>query len=235
MNREFALVPGGVKRIRVTWGKGLKNAEVFFDRKRVGTFATKTDFEHGSTFTLPDGANLSVHFGKVAGAPFLKGVYLLHNGVPVPGSAADPIPKWTWPFIAACAAIPAISLGGAVPAVLAFAGASGTISVSRARRWPIAVRVGASALITFACWGVFGVLVASVHGSTGIFKTDAQQQQQLMEEIRDTFEKQGAAPDNLRNMMSNLREVCDEMNAKQCNDYLRSSLQKAKSGRSIYQ
>jgi hypothetical protein len=234
MNREFALVPGGVKRLRVTCAKGLKNAEVFFDRMRVGTFATKADFVRGSTFTLPDGANLSVRYGPVVGAPFIKEVHLLHNGVPVPGSAADPVPKWTWFFMVACFAIPVVSLGGGLPSVLAFAGITGTISISRTSRWPTAVRVGACALITLACWGVFGAIVTVVHQnthqSTAIFQSASPQE--LMAEIRDTYEKQGVPPDTVRRLMSNLNEECGGMVDTECKDYLRSSLQKIKSGHS---
>jgi hypothetical protein len=41
MKREFALVQGGVKRLRVTYAWNLKNAEVFFDRKRIGNLCGK--------------------------------------------------------------------------------------------------------------------------------------------------------------------------------------------------
>ena len=223
MKQEFALVQGGVKRIRVTYTAGLKNAEVFFDRKRVGTFATKADFQRGSTFTLPDGASLSVSFGSIAGAPFLKGIHLLHNGVPIPGSAADPVPKWSWPFMVACAAIPVVSLGGALPALLAGAGIGGMMKVARVGRWSTPMRVGGCALIALACWGAFGMVVTTVHGDQSIFKSASQQQ--LMDEIRDTYEKQGFRPDIIRQMMSNLREVCAGMEDKPCKDYLRENLQ----------
>jgi len=229
MKKEFALVPGGVKRLRVTYGWNLKNAEVFFDRKRVGTFATKADFEQGATFTLPDGANLSVRFGSFAGAPFLKGVHLLRNGVPIPGSAADPVPKWSWPFMIACAAIPVVSLGGALPAALAGAGIGGMMTAARAGRWSTPMRMGACALITLACWGAFGLVVTTVHGDQGIFHTASRAQ--LMQEIEATYEKQGFRPETIRQMMSNFRQTCDRMDDKHCTDYLRSSLQTIKAAR----
>src|SRR5215813_13800305 len=82
MKREFALNPGGAKRLKVTYAWNLNNAEVFFNGKKIGSFATKADFQRGATFALPNGSNLSVRFGSMAGAPFLKGVHLLHNGAP---------------------------------------------------------------------------------------------------------------------------------------------------------
>src|SRR5262249_17770718 len=156
MKREFALEPGGRKRLRVTYAWNLKNAEVFFDGKRVGTFAAKADFERGAEFALPDGSSLAVHFGGVKGAPFMKGGHLLRHGGPIPGSAADPVPTWAWPFMLACVAIPVISLGGALPAGIAGAGVSGVLSAARASRWSPAMRVAACALIMAACWGAFG-------------------------------------------------------------------------------
>jgi hypothetical protein len=73
------------------------------------------------------------------------------------------------------------------------------------------------------------VVVTTVHGDQGIFKSASQQQ--LMEEIRDTYEKQGFRPDTIRQMMSNFRQACDGMTDKHCKDYLRDSLQKIKSAR----
>ena len=227
MKKEFALVQGGVKRIRVTYGWDLKNAEVFFDRKRVGTFATKADFQRGDTFTLPDGATLSVRFGSIAGAPFLKGVHLLHNGAPIPGSAADPVPKWCWPFMIACVAIPIVSLGGLLPALLAGAGVGGLLSVARASRWSTAMRAGACAIITIACWGAFGMVLMTVYGDQGVFMSSSPEK--LMTEIEATYTNQGFRPETIKAMMGNFRTTCDKMDNKQCTDYLRSSLKSIKS------
>jgi len=230
MKKEFALVQGGVKRIRITYGWDLKNAEVFFDRKRVGTFATKADFQRGDTFNLPDGATLSVRFGSITGAPFLKGIHLLRNGVPVPGSAADPVPKWSWPFMVACAAIPVVSLGGALPAALAGAGIGGMMTVSRTGRWSTPMRVGACALITLACWGAFGVVITTVHGDQStLFMSSSREK--LMEEIEANYTKQGFRPDTITAMMGNFRQMCDKMDNKHCVDYLRSSLQQIRAAR----
>ena len=229
MKREFALEQGGRKRLRVTYAWNLKNAEVFFDGKRVGTFATKADFERGATFTLPNGSSLAVRFGSFTGAPFLKGVHLLCNGVPVPGSAADPVPKWTWPFMIACVAIPVVSLGGALPAALAAAGIGGMLSVARINRWSTAMRAGACAVITLACWGAFGLVVTTVHGDQGIFMSSSPEK--LLQEIEATYTKQGFRPETIRQMMETFRQTCDKMDNKHCTDYLRSSLKQIKSAR----
>lgn len=81
---------GGPKRIRVTWAFQMKNAEVFFDGARVASFATADDFKRGTTVKLPDGSALSARWGPVAGMPMLKGVHLVRNGSPVPGSGGRP-------------------------------------------------------------------------------------------------------------------------------------------------
>ena len=232
MKREFALDRGGRKRLKVTYAWNLNNVEVFFDGKRVGTFATKADFQRGGTFKLPDGSNLSVHFGPVKGAPFLKNIHLLREGVPIPGSAADPIPNWAWPFIVACVAIPVISLGGALPAVIAALGVSGVLSVARTSRWSAAKRAGACVLITLACWGAFGLLITALRGNQNtsmLFMSSSREK--LLEQIEATYTKQGFRQETIAQMMGNFRQVCDRMDNKHCTDYLRSSLQQIQSAR----
>src|SRR5262245_40183402 len=162
MKQEFALDPGGPKRLKVTYSWNLANAEVFLDSQKILSFPTKADFQRGTTCKLPDGSVLSVRFGPVAGAPLMKGVHVIRNGAPLPASAADPVPKWAWVFIVACVLIPVISVGGAVPAGIAGVGVSATLSVARLGRWSVANRVGACALIALACWGSFGMLVMTL-------------------------------------------------------------------------
>ena len=89
MTRQFALDQSGVKRLKVTYLWNLTSARVYLDGKDLGYFAEKTDFERGAIFKLPDGRTLLVKYGPIEGAPFLKGVHLLHNGVPVPGFCCD--------------------------------------------------------------------------------------------------------------------------------------------------
>ena len=230
MKQEFALDRGGPKRLKITYALGLKNAEVFIDRKRIGTFATRADFERGAEFTLPDGSALSVRYGPVTGAPFMKGFQLLHDGAPIPGSAADPVPKWAWPFMVACSAIPVISLGGALPAMIAVAGVSVILSVARNSRWSAALRVGACALMMVACWGSFVLLATAIHpGHSTFFMSSSPDK--LLQEIETTYQKQGFRPETINAMMGNFHQTCDRMNNQQCVDYLRSSLETIRSAR----
>jgi hypothetical protein len=223
MQKEFSLDRGGPKRLKVTYAWNLKNAEVFIDRKRIGSFATKADFERGAKFTLPNGSDFSVRFGPVTGAPFMKGVHLLRDGAPVAGSAADPVPKWAWPFMIACAAIPMVSLGGALPAVIAVAGVSGILSAARTT-WSAALRAGACALMTLACWGAFALVTITIHGNhSTLFMSSSPDK--LLEQIEATYRKQGFRPETITAMMGNFHHTCDRMNNQQCVDYLRSSLQ----------
>jgi hypothetical protein len=227
MKREFALDKWGPKRVKVTYEWNLANAEIFLDGKKIGSFATKEDFKRGDTFTLPNGSTLSVRFGPVKGAPFTNGVHVLRNGLPLPGSAADPVPKWSWIFMIACAVIPVVSVGGALPAAIAGAGIGGTIAVVRARRWSTAMRAGACALIVVACWGAFGLVLASF----GKFPTTmfmSSSPEKLLQEIEATYAKQGFRPENIRSMMDTFRQTCYKMERKECVDYLRDSLQKIK-------
>lgn len=225
MKQEFALDHGGPKRLKVTYAWDLKNVEVFIDHKRIGSFATKADFERGAEFTLPDGAALSVRFGPVAGAPFMKGIHLLRDGAPIPGSAADPVPKWAWPFMVACAIIPVVSLGGALPAAIAVAGVSVILSAARTSRWSAALRVGACALMMVACWGAFVFVETTIHpGHSTFFMSSSPDK--LLEQIEATYQKQGFRPETIAAMMGDFHQTCDRMNNQQCVDYLRSSLQR---------
>lgn len=229
MKKQFALEHGGPKRLTVTYDWKLAGAEVLLDGTKVASFATKEEFQRGTTFKLPDGSIASVRFGPVVGAPFLKGIHVIRNGAPLPGSAADPVPMWAWPFMIACAAIPVISLGGALPAVIAAAGVGGTMSVSRASRWSIAMRAGACALIVLACWGAFGALVVSIRGTESVstfFMSSSPEK--LLNEMEATYTKQGFQEEYTTKMMERWRSQCYSMNKKECVDYLRTSLYKIK-------
>jgi hypothetical protein len=199
------------------------------DGQNVASFATKADFQRGTTLKLPDGSILSVRFGSVTGAPFLKGIHVIRSGAPIPGSAADPVPKWTWPFMIACGAIPVISLGGAIPAVIAVLGVAGIVPVSRATRWSVAMRALACALIVVMCWGAFGLMIMGFQGTektSMLFMSSSPEK--LLAEIEATYTKQGFKPDNISKMMEQFRYECYHMEKKACVDFLRTDLQKIK-------
>src|ERR1700733_7702784 len=167
---DFWLEPGGPKRLMVEYEPRLKHAEVSFDGQKVITSASQAEFTRGATCKLPDGSLLTAKHGPIAGAEWLrvlKGIHLIRNGVPVPGSAAEPLPKWTWAFVVGCGII--CLFGGAIPPLIGFGGSTGVMSVARNTRWTIGKRVGACAGITAACWVailVLAVMVAGVKGAS---------------------------------------------------------------------
>lgn len=70
-----------------------------------------------------------------------------------------PIPWWVWVFVVACAAIPVVSLGGAIPAGIGGGGAAGCIGISRNAAMPAAARVGICVVVTAICWALFGAFI----------------------------------------------------------------------------
>ena len=53
----------------------------------------------------------------------------IQTGQPV--AKLQSIPRWVWIFVVACAAIPVVTLGGAIPALLGIGGAAACIVISR--------------------------------------------------------------------------------------------------------
>src|SRR5262249_34550023 len=151
-------------------------------------------------------STLLVKYGPIEGAPFLKGVHLLHNGVPVPGSAAIPLPKWALAFMVACAVIPVVSLGGALPALLAIGGVRGVLSAARASRWSTGIRAGVCALIMVACWGAFGLVLITVSGGRTNTLFMSSSREELLKEIETTYTSQGFRPETVTQMVGNFRQ-----------------------------
>ena len=74
--------------------------------------------------------------------------------------AKPPTPAWAWLFAAACALIPILSLGGALPGAIGIGGAGGCIGVARDAGKSVGLRVGICVAITAVCWALFaGLLV----------------------------------------------------------------------------
>lgn len=235
MHKEFAFEPHGLKRLRVRYAWNIANAEVFLDGQKIAAFSSKADFQRGTTCKLPDGSTLTVRFGSVDGAPFLKGVHAVRNGVPLPGSAGDPIPKWAWIFIVVCSAIPVVSLGGALPAVIAVSGVSAVLSLARLKRWSEVVRAVACSLVAVSCWGAFGFLIVafqparSVHASgwnTPLSRTIfmSSSPDKLIDGIDLVLTRHGYNEKAISDINGTLRKSCEQMPPKQCVAYLRSAL-----------
>jgi hypothetical protein len=233
MEKKFALEPGGAKRLTVTYGWNLANAQVLLDGRKIASFATKADFQRGTTCKLPDASLLTVRFGSVEGAPLLKGVHVFRNGRPLSGSAADPVPKWAWVFIVACALIPIISVGGAVPVLLAMAGVSGTLAVARFRQWSAALRACACSLIVLACWIGFALLISALRPASAakgwnppfsktLFMSSSPDK--LMNEIAAAYSAKGYNEKAISRIKATLQGNCDRLEPKQCVAFLQTAL-----------
>ena len=236
MNKEFALEPGGPKRLKITYNGKLTNAEVLLDGQQIMAFSSKPDFLRGTTCKLPDGSALTVRYGPVEGLPVLKGVHVIRNGAPLPGSAADPVPRWAWVFIIACALIPVVTLGGGIPALIGFAGVGGALSVSRLDRWSVAMRTGVCALITVACWGALGLLMTVVVGvqavsqpkqSASSVAPSTAAEDKLIHQIGVTYYQHGYRQSAIEKIKDNLYDECDRMQPAQCQSYLGHALAEA--------
>jgi hypothetical protein len=70
-----------------------------------------------------------------------------------------PIPAWGYAFAGACAILPFLTLGGAIPGAVGFGGAAACIGVSREPTKSVGVRVAICAAITVVCWLIVGGVV----------------------------------------------------------------------------
>src|SRR5687767_12733313 len=81
-----------------------------------------------------------------------------------PAKAA--IPVWAWLFAGACAIIPILTLGGALPAALGFGGAAGVVAVARNPSMSTGARIAACLGITVVVWILFAVLLGGIAALT---------------------------------------------------------------------
>lgn len=81
---------------------------------------------------------------------------------PVAGSGTGAVPSWAWIFVAACAVIPFITLGGALPAGIGFGAAVANYQVAssqRARGTKFLILIA----ITVAAWVALAALLVTLH------------------------------------------------------------------------
>jgi hypothetical protein len=81
------------------------------------------------------------------------------------GKHATDLPKppgWAWGFVAACVAIPVVTLGGAIPGALGAGSAALCHGLARDPKRPEQHRVLLCGLVTVVAWGAFGALLAAV-------------------------------------------------------------------------
>lgn len=83
-------------------------------------------------------------------------------------------PAWTWAFVAACGAIPIVSLGGAIPGVLGGLGAMACYGLARDGKGAKGRRVLYCGLVTIVAWGAFGTLALVMTSGNGERKIHVQ-------------------------------------------------------------
>lgn len=78
--------------------------------------------------------------------------------------AAPPkiMPMWAWSFVIACAMIPILTLGGAIPAAIGAGGAVGCYWVAKATEWDTSTKVWTCVKITALTWIVFIVFASLI-------------------------------------------------------------------------
>jgi hypothetical protein len=148
--KKFALEPGGPKHLELRWGFRWKDFTVCFEERVIGHVEGGVQaLRKGAELALPNGSLLRIRLVSSLMGPQLA----LHVAdKPVPGSAAVPLPKWSYAFIGACAIIPVLTVGGAVPAAIGFGGAAGVAAVARDETKGSGLRLAVSASIAAACW-----------------------------------------------------------------------------------
>jgi hypothetical protein len=162
--KQYALEVGGPKRVKVSWGMFWKNFRVEVDGQEVGRIEGGLKALHaGSTFALPNGSQLRV--GVKSG--LVQNLELFLDGRPVPGSAAVPLPKWSYAFIGACAIIPILSAGGAIPAGIGAGGALGCAALARDEGKSVPQRVALCTGVTVLAWAAFAALIFATAAAKG--------------------------------------------------------------------
>jgi hypothetical protein len=71
-------------------------------------------------------------------------------------------PEWAYLFVVLCGAIPVISLGGAIPAVIGGGGAGLCLTVARAHSWSKGLRMFLCLGITVVAWFLFVAMISAV-------------------------------------------------------------------------
>jgi hypothetical protein len=85
--KSFALEPGGLKRLTITWQLFWRNLTVTLDDNQIGVVPTQAELVEGRTFPLPDGSILGVRLARTHSGAELR---VLRNDKPLPGSGYDP-------------------------------------------------------------------------------------------------------------------------------------------------
>ncbi len=76
--------------------------------------------------------------------------------------SSNSVPSWVWAFVVACAIIPIISLGGAIPTMIGFVGAGYCYSFSQDTSKKMATHIFMCFGVTVISWSLFTVLILAV-------------------------------------------------------------------------
>ncbi len=71
-------------------------------------------------------------------------------------------PLWTYLFVAACGVLPILTLGGFVPILVGFSGASGCLTIGRWGAMPAPLRFVLCVGITLGCWLLVGATLLAM-------------------------------------------------------------------------
>jgi hypothetical protein len=162
--KKFALEVGGPKRLTVSWGFRWKDFVVRLDDQEVGRISGGFDaLRLGESFALPNGSSLRAQLVmEKSWAGKVPQLHLYVDGKPVPGSEAVPLPRWAYLFIAACVAIPIVTLGGAIPAGIGGGGAAACAALARDESNTTGKRIVYCVAVTALCWAAFGTFLTLV-------------------------------------------------------------------------
>jgi 3-oxoacyl-ACP reductase-like protein len=132
-------------------------------------------------------------------------------------------------------------MGGALPALLGVGGVTGVASLSRQSRWSVAMRVGACAGITLACWTGLALLIGvtaggraagqgtAISAATGRNKVKLTPNEELLHKIAVTYYQHGHITSEMEKMKGLLADTCDTLSEEACSKYLKQELAKVKS------
>jgi len=78
------------------------------------------------------------------------------------GAKPAQMPKWAWAFIAACVAIPVVSLGGAIPAGIGAGGAVACAAIAKDSSKTKKKRIVMCLGVTAICWVLFVLMIFGI-------------------------------------------------------------------------
>lgn len=133
-------------------------------------FESRPRWDTGSDTPFQIGSHAAILHSRTNGFTFNFDLSIDGRSVTTgqPIAALLPMPKWAWLFVIVCAAIPVLTLGGAVPVLIGIGGAVGCMTVTRSSTRSTRAKVAWSIGITVAAWAVFLVFIGAVAGGLAL-------------------------------------------------------------------